>query len=133
MPVVRQIVYGTEWQRYYRSIRRQITARGPVPDVAWVSEERCSAARRIEGILTERCWGDDFTFHPDDPYRVVGEWEVGDLSEVDALAEIGGDFGVHIDQDAIARLVEKGLTFGGFVDYVLNLQRRREASDDRHP
>jgi hypothetical protein len=124
VPIVRQVVYGTQWQRYYRSIRRQITTRGPVPNAAWVSEERCSAARRIEGILKEMCWGDDFTFHPDDPYRVVGDWEVGDLSEVEALAEIGEDFGVQIDQDAIARLVEKGLTFGGFVDYVLNLQRR---------
>ena len=59
--------------------------------------------------------------------------EVGDLSEVEALAEIGEDFDVHIDRDAIARLVETGLTFGGFVDYVLSLERRGEASDEAHP
>ena len=125
VPIVRQLVHGTEWQRYFTSVRRQILTRGRVPDAVWMSERRCRAARKVEGVLSESVWGDDFTFHPTDPFFVVGGWEFGDLSEIESLMDIEESFGVHLDPWAVAGLLKNGLTFGDFVDYVLARQEER--------
>jgi hypothetical protein len=120
VPVLRSLIYGTDWQRYCNSIRRQCAQRGPIPDSEWGTPERCDVARKIKAILKEACWGEDFEFHPDDRYAIVGEFEIGDLSEIEALMEIETQFGIKTDDDFRAILGEDP-TFGEFVDYVMKL------------
>ena len=121
VPILRAMLYGTEWQRYRDSLRRQLGERGPISDSVWGSAERLDAARRIESILKDHCWGEEFRFHPDDPYVVVGEWEIGDLSEVEALMEIEDAFGVKIKDEDMKAAIGEDPTFGEFVDYILRL------------
>jgi hypothetical protein len=120
VPALRTLLYGTEWQRYRNSIRRQCFERGPIPDSAWGTQERCEIVRKIRAILKEECWGEDFEFHPDDRYAIVGEFEIGDLSEIEALAEIENQFGIKIDED-MREILGDDATFGEFVDYIIKL------------
>jgi len=116
-----RIISFNNWRIYFESIQRQIQERGPVPDSAWQTTQRLETARKIEGILEENCWHEGFTFHPDDPYKVVGEWEIGDLSEFEAKIEIEYQFDIRIEDEQIRQMLEKNITFGEFVDYVIEL------------
>jgi len=115
------------WQRYVTSLQSQCEKRGEVPANAWLGGERYEVARQIEGILGEVCWGVTLSFHPDDPFSVVGEWEIGDMSEVHALMNIERRFAVEISDEELQQLVADG-TFGDFVDMV---QRKRNAAEIR--
>jgi len=121
VPVLRVMLYGTEWQRYRDSLRGQLAERGAISDSVWGRAERLDAARKIERILEEYCWAEEFRFHPDDPYVVVGEWEIGDLSEVEALMEIEEVFDITIKYEEMSASIGEEPTFGEFVDYVLRL------------
>lgn len=101
------------WHRYRNDLRRQILARGKIPDSVWESPERLAIARKIEDILAANCWDEPFRFHPDDPYAVVGEFEVGDLSEVEAVMDIEDSFDIKIPDKALQG------TFAELVDYIL--------------
>jgi predicted nucleotidyltransferase len=124
VPVLRELIYGTAWRRYFRSIKRQVEQRGPIPDAVWETDERRRAAKTIEKVLSEICWGEYFTFHPDDPFYVIAEFEIGDLSEVEAMMEIETQLGIKIDDETIDRFLKNKATFGAFVDYVVSEQRK---------
>jgi hypothetical protein len=130
VPILRSILYGTRSQRYQNCFRHQLADRGPVPDSAWVNSERLAAARVIERILEENCWFEEFRFHPDDPYSIVGEWEIGDLSEVEALMAIEEQFGIEIEDDTMNKALGEAPTFGQFVDYVMGLASNKPAPGD---
>ncbi len=102
-------------QLYRESIKAQIEERGIVPFEVWGAEERYKVAKRIEKILCENCWLEEFSFHPKDPYYIIGEFEIGDLSEVEALMSIEEDFGFTFDDDHF----KSPPTFEQVVDYVI--------------
>ena len=109
----------TRWHRYRNDLRKQILERGEIPDSVWSSPEHLEIARKIEAILAATCWDEQFRFHPDDPYAVIGEFEVGDLSEVEAVMEIEDSYNIEIPNEILA----EGITFGGLVDYIVSHRR----------
>lgn len=123
-----EIFASTRWQCYFDSLKTQLHERGPVADDAWGGQDRLEVARQIESILAECCWGENFRFHPSDPYLVVGEFEIGDLSELEALMEMEERFGIQLPDDEMREFLNRGPTFGEFVDLVRQKQRTR---DDR--
>lgn len=87
-PLTHFFTYGRRCHQYLESLRQQIAERGPVPSDVWGSQARLKVAREWEAILSEFCWGGaGLQFHPADPWFIVGEWEIGDLSELEALME----------------------------------------------
>jgi len=116
------------WQRYRNSLKRQIAERGPISEDAWQDPERLEVARAIERILDDCCWGERFRFHPDDPYVVVGEFEAGDLSEVEALIEIEKKYGIRFNDKEMESFLRTNPTFGQFVDLVI--ERKQIVSEE---
>lgn len=112
----------TKRQAYFQSIKRQVEERGPVPDDVWRTPRRLAIARQIEAILGDVCWPERLAYHPNDPWLVIGEWEIGDLSELEALWKIGERFGFPVTTDFIrgdfAKRITEGLTFGELVSFV---------------
>lgn len=102
-----------------KALKQQLAERGEVPVDVWGSGARQEIARRIEELLAEHCWGERLSFHPDDPWLVAGEWEVGDLSEAEVLMAIEGEFGVKLPAGGeLAELLVAGWTFGDLVSRV---------------
>ena len=118
---IKELLFGSKWKRYRDSLRKQLADRGLVPDSAWGSPERLAVARKIEGILAEVCWGENFRFAPNDPYAIVGEFEIGDLSELDGVMAVEKEFGIKILWKEITAEIGECPTFGQFVDYVMRL------------
>ena len=118
---VKELLLGSKWKRYRDSLRKQLADRGSIPDSAWVSRERLEVARRIEHILADVCWGEEFHFAPDDPYAIVGEFEIGDLSEVEGIMAVEQAFGIKIPWEEMKAEIGEDPTFGQFVDYVMKL------------
>ena len=119
-------IFGYPWHKYLDSIKRQIQERGDVPDEVWGDPQRLAIARQIEAIIADACWGECFKFHPDDPYVVVGEWEAGDLSELECLMEIEDQFGIHFADDEMQPHFERNITFGEFVDLVIQKSEKAQ-------
>ncbi len=92
--------------------------RGPVRAETWGDAERLTIAYSIEAILEDCCWGERLHFHPDDPWRVVGECEIGDLSEFEALMDIEKKFAVDLSAEVLQPFFAKEPTFGDFVDFI---------------
>lgn len=117
-----KIMRPTRWQAYCQSVKRQIGVRGVVPDQAWETSTRLQIARQIEEILAASCWSERFSFHPDDPWLVIGQWEIGDLSELDAWWKICKLFELPYDKEYFeknfARRIEQGMTFGDLVTII---------------
>jgi hypothetical protein len=117
-----KIFRPTVWQAYHASVERQIQARGTVPESAWGTPERVVIARRIEVILARCCWGQPLSFHPADPWLVVGEWEIGNLSELDAYYCICKEFGLpqgkEYFRNHFAERIARGMTIGEFVTFI---------------
>jgi len=107
----------TEWHAYFQSIERQVRERGPVPEGVWGTPQRLAIAKRIEEILGKVCWPKRLSFHPDDPWLVIGELQVGDLSEVEALMEIEEQFCLDLPEDFVNETAAL-LTFGDLVTIV---------------
>jgi hypothetical protein len=107
----------TKWQAYFQSIKRQVEERGMVPESAWGTPRRLAIARRIEAVLHDKCWPHQLSFHPNDCWLVIGEWEIGDLSELEALMEIEERFGLNFPKDFGDR-IDQGLTFGDLVGFI---------------
>jgi hypothetical protein len=118
---IKELLFGSKWKRYRDSLRKQLADRGLVPDSAWGSPKRLAVARKIEGILAEVCWGENFRFAPNDPYAIVGEFEIGDLSELDGVMAVEKEFGIKILWKEITAEIGECPTFGQFVDYVMRL------------
>ena len=91
-----QAFYGRRWKAYFHSLKVQLKQRGPDLDSAWGTPERLAIAREIEAILAEYSWGETIRFHPNDPWRVISEWEIDELSEVEAIPTIETRFGVTL-------------------------------------
>lgn len=117
---------GPRWQQYFASLKRQMKDRGAVSPEVWGDAERLEIATQIEAILEDCCWGEPMHFHPDDPWRVVGEYEIGDLSEIEALEEIGDKFGVELSIDVMLSFFDREPTFGDFVDFIREKQHSRK-------
>ena len=120
--VIWKIIRPTEWQAYHTSVERQVHARGVVPESVWRTPELAAIAKRIETILAENCWGKPLSFHPDDPWLVVGEWEIGDLSELGAYYCICKEFGLPRGKEYFmknfAERIALGMTFGELVTFI---------------
>ncbi|MBL9090097.1 MAG: hypothetical protein JNL96_02665 [Planctomycetaceae bacterium] len=110
--------WGNGRRCYVASLQQQMRERGPVPDEAWETAERLTIARKIEAIVADACHFTELRFHPDDPYRIVGDWEIGDLSELDALFQIERCFRISLPRSEVSPLVERRATFGEFVDLI---------------
>ena len=108
----------TKWQAYFRSLRRQVRERGPITEDVWQAPLRKRIANDIEVILSQACWGERLSFHPDDPWLVIGEWEIGDLSELDAIFQIERRFGIELPKTEFGQRVMAGLTFGELVSII---------------
>ncbi len=95
----------SKWRAYFLSIKQQTEERGPVTKEVWESSERYAIVKKIEEILAESCWGEKFSFHPNDPYFIIGGFEaetlsmVGDLCDVEALMEIEDFFDVKFPEN----------------------------------
>jgi len=118
---VKELLFGSKWQRYRDCLRKQLADRGPIPDSAWGSPQRLEVARKIEGILAEVCWGEDFRFEPNDAYSIEGEFEIGDLSEVEGVTAVEKEFSIKIPWEEMKAEIGEDPTFGQFVDYVMKL------------
>lgn len=81
----------------------------------WQTPLRRKIANDIETILSDVCWGERLSFHPDDPWLVIGECEVGDLSELEAIMKIEKKFGVELNTKDIFKRIAVGLTFSELV------------------
>lgn len=112
------IARPTQRKAYRQLLRRQCQDRGPVPAELWKSLVRHNIALGVEEVLAEACWAERFSFHPNDPWLVIGEWETGDLSELDALFRIERKFGVELPRKQFAESVVAGLTFGDLVTMI---------------
>ncbi|MCC7418744.1 MAG: hypothetical protein IT428_00545 [Planctomycetaceae bacterium] len=118
------VLYGPRWGRYFESLKTQMLARGPVPVDIWDDSE-VDIARSIESILAEFCWGEPIQFHPDDPWWVIGEWEIGDYSEVEAHLEIEKHFDISLPDEIMREFFARRGTFRDFVGMIAS--RRRSA------
>ena len=103
---------------YFRSLSRQVNERGPVSADVWQTPLRRNIANDIEAILSDACWGERLSFHPDDPWLVIGEWEIGDLSELDAVFRIEKRFGIELPRRELGERIMAGMTFGEFVSII---------------
>lgn len=113
-----QVLLIPKWQRYAASLETQLKRRGSIAPAAWGQTDRWEIAQRVEAVLRRVCWADHpFQFHPNDPWRVIAEWEIGDASEVQALMEIEESFGISISDTDINAFPENG-TFSDFVELV---------------
>lgn len=113
------LCFRPSWRfAYFQSVKRQVEERGSIPDSVWGTPRRLAVAREVEDILAVACWQERLSFHPDDPWRVIGEWESGDLSELDALWRIGDRFGCDLQTKAFAKQIVEGLTFGEMVSFL---------------
>jgi hypothetical protein len=68
-------------------------------------------------VLHDKCWPDQLSFHPNDYWLVIGEWEIGDLSELETLMEIEKRFGLNFPKGFGDR-IDQGLTFGDLVGFI---------------
>ncbi len=115
--------FTSRWRHYFASLKRQLDERGPIPVAEWGDPERLAIAQQIEAILAEACWGERLQFHPDDPWRIAGKLEIGDLSELDALFRIQKRFRISLKFDELkSQFLSQGGTFGDFVDLVRQKQ-----------
>ncbi len=109
----------TPWRQYFDALKQQIEARGPVPEDAWSDQRSKAIAEKIEELIGESCWGELVRFHPDDPWLVIGEWEIGDLSEAELLMEVENTFEVKLPpEEDLSRLIMQGWTFRDMVSWI---------------
>jgi len=99
-------------------LKRQIKQRGPVPDEAWQTPRRRRIAEQIEEILSVACWAERLVFHPVDSWSIIGAFEIGDMSELDAVCRIEKRFGVELCNKQFGERVAAGLTFGELVTLI---------------
>lgn len=116
---IKSLFSESEFAKYVKSLKRQMKERGCVRPECWSDPERAKVAKEIEFILSEINWGEKFSFHPDDPYYIVGEWETGDLSELEAILAIEEQYSIEISDGEIDELLNNKSSFGNFVDMVL--------------
>lgn len=114
------------WKQYFDSLKQQLKERGPVPPEVWGDPERLEMASQIEAFLEDCCWGERLHFHPKDPWRVVGEFDIGDLSELEALMDMEKKFGVDLSLENLAPFMACEPTFGDFVDLIREKQHSRK-------
>jgi hypothetical protein len=107
------------WRPYRRELRNQIEARGAIPNDVWQTGARRAVARRIEELICEHCWGEAYAFHPNDPWFVIGEIEVGDLSEVELIMAIEEEYGIDLSEQRFP----PAFTFGDMVDLAISSAR----------
>lgn len=108
----------TKWQAYFQSLKRQVNKRGSISADVWQTPLRRKIANDIELILSDACWGERLSFHPDDSWLVIGQWEIGDLSELDAVFRIEERFGIELPRNEFVEQVMAGLTFGELVTII---------------
>jgi hypothetical protein len=114
-----RLPFISPWNEYIRALKHQLAKRGAVPAGVWGDQARQDIAKKVEGILCEHCWREYLAFHPDDPWMIVGEWEVGDMSEVEVLMEIEAAFKVVMPAGkTLMELLGNGWTFGDLVSHI---------------
>ncbi|WFB37475.1 hypothetical protein P3T73_06850 [Kiritimatiellota bacterium B12222] len=104
------------WRAYRKSIKEQVRERGPVSQALWGTEKRKRIANTISNLIKNYCWGIDLEFAPNDPWFVIGELEVGDLSEIELIMAIECEFSVVLPDDLFGR--EEVFTFEEMVDLI---------------
>lgn len=102
----------SKWSAYLSSLKEQIEERGSVSDDLWPSEDHREIAKKITEILMQRCWGESLHFIPHDPYYIIGEFEIGDLSECEAMMDIEDHFKLKFLE------IDKKTSFGQVVSYI---------------
>jgi hypothetical protein len=110
--------WGNGHRCYVANLQRQMRERGLVPDEAWETTERLQIARKIEAIVADECYLVEMRFHPNDSYRIVGYYEIGDSSELGALFQIERCFRVSFPRNEMRPLLERRAMFGEFVDLI---------------
>lgn len=108
----------TGGDRYLGSLKRQITERGTISPDVWGTDRRRRIAEQLHRILYTACWRENLSFHPSDPWMIVGKCEVGNMSELDAVLRIEKAFKVNLLAKDFWGRVQNGLTFGNLVTYL---------------
>ena len=114
-------VYPIAWRRYRSSLIDQCAARGPVTESHWPSPQHFAVAERLRPIFAGSCWAvPELTFHPADPMAVVGEFEIGDLSEVEHIMDVEDEFELpKLGPELELLLSRDGVTLGDLVEFLL--------------
>jgi hypothetical protein len=86
----------TPRQQYISALQEQISERGKTHDEDWKTPKHVEVSNRIKEILRGICWEVELDFAPQDPWFIVGECEIGDLSEVEVLMDIEKEFKVRL-------------------------------------
>jgi hypothetical protein len=110
--------------RYLQSLIRQTRERGTVPPDVWNTHRQREIAKIIADILVSACWGEQISFHPSDPWIIIGKCEVSNMSDLDAIYRIEKAFNVKLFDNDIAEKVLNGLTFGDLVCYIEKNERQ---------
>jgi len=113
----------TKWRLYFLSIKKQVEERGPVLPEVWPSPEQYEIAKKVEDILAESCWEERLSFHPSDPYSIIGGFEAenlqtfGGLSDDEAIMSIEYFFKIQFPEDH-KDFFEKNPTFADVVSFI---------------
>ena len=62
-------------------------------------------------------------FIPTIRFYVIGEFEIGDLSELEVVMEIEEIFKIKIEPEELLGILSSKATFGMFVDYIVSKTR----------
>jgi hypothetical protein len=92
------IAYGRQ-KRNERKLIKQAVARGRVSESAWNSVPHDHKTRiDIEKIVKDYTYGEEATFHPDDPFELMCVLRYGDLNEVEIIMAIENRFDLKISE-----------------------------------
>lgn len=103
---------------YVDGIIDQCRKRNSTKETDWKSPFHYKIAVTIQKRIAEKCWGELLDFHPDDPFYIIGEFEVGDGCEQELLMQIEEDFDFLFENDFNDMFSEE-TTFQELVDYVI--------------
>jgi hypothetical protein len=103
---------------YLQSLKNQIRQRGALGAELWRSNGEWKIAVQVTEIVNATCWREEFSFHPEDAWAIMGKCEIGDITDIEVLYRIERIFGLSSPCDELWHRVSKGLTFGDVVSYI---------------
>ncbi len=114
-----------DWALYQECLEKQLENRRPPTLSDWQSEKHFLTAEKVTSIINSIAWSKPFSFYPEDPYYIIGECEVGDLSEIEIIMKIENKFKIQFPKEFYGMIAD-GLTFGEMVDLIIELQQVRK-------
>lgn len=111
-----------DWNMYRDGLEEQFQKREASHPSDWKSQRHFEISQKITEIINKEAWQfkTPYTYYPDDPYYIMGEFEVGDLSEVEILMDIEKAYTIQFPKN-MGELITDELTFEGVIDLVIEL------------